>query len=200
MAQLVNITLDGLASLNAMRALVDPRSLDRAMRAGLSYAQKATPPAAGKAISFRYSLASARVKADVKGLAIRGDEALVRFGRRPPTVMQFRPRQNASGVAYRLYKGATVQVPHAFIGAARGRQMVLMPDRSKPYRADLRTGRRRPRAALRFVHGPSVGSIALGRSKYGDEIQREMGARINEQFAKGVQRELDRQARGFGRR
>jgi hypothetical protein len=196
----VSLSISGIEGLNAMKAFLDPKGYERAMKAGVSYAAKAVPPAAGKAISSRYSITSSRVKESVGGITIRDGDATVVFKRKPPTAMQFRPRQNSTGVAYRLYRGATVQVPNAYIGSARGRQMVLMPVSSRRYKGDLGSGRAKPRAGLDFVHGPSIGSLALGRARFAKEIQKELGQRINQQFIRGVERELGRQARGFGRR
>ena len=203
--RMVQIDIEGISQLQRMALMLDPDNFEKILYTGLDYAAKATPPAVAKAISSRYNITSSRVKEETSGPYVRGEGedmvATLRFSRRPPTGMQYKPRMVGPNLQLRPYKGATTVVQHGFIGTMRGRQFTLRPDFRKLFGPDERadSGRRHPRFALDVVYGPSLGSIFLGQSAFGDEIRQEVNDRISEMFNKGVQRELDRQARGFGR-
>jgi hypothetical protein len=200
--QLVNLNISGIKELSAMQQLLSPKAFDKTLRSGIRYAAKSVPPATGKAISARYTISSSRVKQATSPPLIRGEgealEATLRFSRKPPTALQFKPRRRGPNLVHSLIKGQTTYTPHGFIGTANGQRLPLYPDRSKPYTPDLGTGRRTPRAALGVIHGPSIGSIFLGKSLYGEQIRSDVRGRIAEQFAKGVERQLKAATRGFG--
>lgn len=199
---LVSVDLGGFDQLRPMQALVDPQGFAQLAAAGMRYASGSVPAAVAQQISQRYAISSARVKDDVAGPFIRGSgydlEAVLKFSRRPPTGMQFKPRMVGPDLRLTIQPRTQTTIRHGFIGQARGRTMTLTPDRRKLYGRDVQSGRAKPRHALAVVYGQSIGALYLGRSRYGEEIRANVNQRIEERFATGVERELSRRARGFG--
>lgn len=200
-ATTVRVEFSGLDQLRPLQALVDPQGFAKLAAAGMRYASGSVPAAVAQQISQRYAISSSRVKQDVAGPSIRGSgydlEAVLRFSRRPPTGMQFRPRMAGPDLRLTVERGKQTTVRHGFIGQARGRTMTLVPDRSKRYKRDVQAGRPKPRAALKVVYGQSIGAIYLGQARFGGEIRSAVETRIEERFATGIERELSRRARGF---
>ena len=89
MAFRLDLQLTGVEDLLKLKAFTDPKLYEKALQGGLKYAASSVPPAAAKAIRQEYTIPSARVKQDIKGPFIRGDEATLIFSRKPPTLVQF---------------------------------------------------------------------------------------------------------------
>ncbi|NBS68387.1 hypothetical protein EBT31_05665 [bacterium] len=199
---LINLKIEGLSGLQKMQAFLDSKTFEKAKAAGVRYAAKATPPAVAKSVTSRYNIKSARIKQDTKGPFIRNDEATLVFSRKPPTLLQYgftpgrrgsvqkglgqglgwaSPARPGKPASARLLKAGTrISYPNTFL--AKG----------LPF---TRTSRK-----LRVEHGPSTGSLFLGKSQFGNDIRAEVQIRMNEQFIKGMQRALDSAARGYGTR
>jgi len=202
----VSFQVTGLDQLQRMQAFLAPETFLKAQRGGISYALKAVSPAVAKGIGAAYNLKAARIKQDILSAKIDpgGLSATVRFSRRPPTLAAFNPKPGKRGHQPGLGRGMgwgkakpkgkplTALVvkgqgrrayPGAFLATgASGNQLVM---------------RRGPAGQLLAMHGPSIGSIFLGRSSIGPQLRMDVKARINEQFIKGFQRVLDSAARGF---
>lgn len=210
---MVSFTVDGLDQLEAMRRFLQPATFDKALRGGVAYAAKAAKPAAAQAIGREYNLLARRIKADISGPYIRGNEATVLFSRRPPTLLQYgfrpgrrggpqpglgrglgwgRPSPAGRPASASILRGQRQTYPTAFLAA--GRNGLELPFR--PVGGYTANGRRR----LAVVYGPSIGSLFAGQSEHGPIIRAEVERRINEQFIKGFQRVLDSAARGYGGR
>jgi hypothetical protein len=197
------------SDLDRIKDLVSPREFSKIQRQALGYAARSVTPAVGKGISSRYGIKSGRVKADVRGPFIKSNgidhEADLYFSRRPPTGMQYAPREVAGGLSLGIFRGGRTQIRGGFIQTTRKGQQLTFKPAGGSYGGDtggfMRAGERRnkPRRAIEVVHGPSTGSIFLGRSKFGDQIQNEVNARAGEQFEKGVVRAYEAMMRGFGR-
>jgi hypothetical protein len=191
------------SDLERIKGLVSRKQYETVVRAGLTYAAKATPPSVAKQVSSRYTITSRRVKDDTRGPYIRGTgddlQAELYFARRPPTAMQFgRPRQSGSGLSVGFFKGEKTTVRGGFLKTTRRWQTLpFRPDRSKTYKGDA--GRAKPRSGLSVIYGPSVGSVYRGQSRYGDQIRGDVGARISEMFTKGVNRRFEAMMRGFAK-
>jgi len=202
----VSFQVTGLDQPQRMQAFLAPETFLKAQRGGISYALKAVSPAVAKGIGAAYNLKAARIKQDILSAKIDpgGLSATVRFSRRPPTLAAFNPKPGKRGHQPGLGRGMgwgkakpqgkplTALVvkgqgrrayPGAFLATgASGNQLVM---------------RRGPAGQLLAMHGPSIGSIFLGRSSIGPQLRMDVEARINEQFIKGFQRVLDSAARGF---
>ena len=210
-SDVVSFKVEGLDQIQRMIAFLSPETFQKAQRGGLRYAAKAAIPAASKAIGARYNITASRIKQDINGPFIRGDEAKLIFSRKPPTLLQFgfkpgrrgssqpglgrgmgwgKPSKPGKPATAMIVRGRRQQYPTAFL--APGRNGAMLPFRpGKGYTAN---GRRR----LEIEHGPSIGSLFAGRSEFGPVIRAEVEARINEQFIKGFQRFMDSAARGRG--
>jgi hypothetical protein len=189
------------SDLDRIKALVSPREFSKIQKQALGYAARSVTPAVGKGISSRYGIKSGRVKADVRGPFIKTNgidhEADLYFSRRPPTGMQYAPREVGGGLSLGIFRGGRTQIRGGFIQTTRkGQQLTFKPARGS-YGGD--GARNKPRRAIEVVHGPSTGAIFLGRSKFGDQIQNEVNARAGEQFEKGVVRAYEAMVRGFGK-
>jgi len=202
----VSFQVTGLDQLQRMQAFLAPETFLKAQRGGISYALKAVSPAVAKGIGAAYNIKAARIKQDILSAKIDpgGLSATVRFSRRPPTLAAFNPKPGKRGHQSGLGRGmgwgkakpqgkpltalvVKAQGRRAYPGAflatgASGNQLVM---------------RRGPAGQLLAMHGPSIGSIFLGRSSIGPQLRMDVEARINEQFSKGFQRVLDSAARGF---
>jgi len=192
MAFRADFKLTGITELLKLKAITDPKLYDKAMRGGLSYAAKSVPPSAAKTIRERYNITSSRIKQDIKGPFIAGDNATLVFSRKPPSALQYGgkdPMRPGRGLTVMIERGQRKPVARGFIVRSGSLQ-------GKPFQRI----NNQPNSKLRFVSGPSIGSIVLRDSKHGQLIRTELQLRMNEQFIKGVQRVLDSAARGYGRR
>ena len=187
----VDLQLTGTNSLDPMLELTNPKLFAKALKGGVNYAAKAGATQAGKSVSARYNIKSSRVKADIRGPYVRGDQAVIFFSRRPPSALQYGGRDNGKGLSISVFKGQRVFIPRAFImkpgpraGAKAGKpwQRITADSRSK----------------LRFVYGPSIGSVIFGTGRHATAIKAELTTRMNEQFIKGVERVLNSASRGYG--
>lgn len=199
---LISLKIEGLSSLQKMQEFLSPDTFEKAKAAGIRYAAKATPPAVAKSVSSRYNLKSSRIKQDTSGPFVRNDEATLLFSRKPPTLLQYGFLPGKRGG------------PQPGLGQGRGWGKPSPAGRAASAKV-LRAGTRitypntflakglpftRTSRGLSVEHGPSVGSLFLGRSQFGEAIRYEVQERINEQFIKGMQRALDSAARGYGPR
>ena len=206
---MAGITLE-IKGLDQMIRFTDPKNIDKAIRSGVAAAAKSVPKAAAKSIGQTYNLQAKRIKQDISGPYIRGDEATLIFASRAPTINQFgfKPGTRASGApglgrgrgwgkptkpgkpgSAAIFRGQRVKYPTTFVGMSQGG--VMLPFRvGKGY---TRTGKRR----LLVGYGPSIARI-FDSGKYGPLIRAELDAEISRRFIAGFQRVLDSAARGNG--
>ena len=184
----LQINLDGQEKLSAMTALLSPATFERALKGGTQYAAKATPPAVSKAVGGRYTWKAGDIKGDIKGPSFSdgGRTATLRLSRRARTAAVFGGRwDKRKGYSFAIFRGQRETFSHGFL--APGKQGTLLPF--------YREGK--ARYPINVIHGPSLGSVFLGNSKYGDVMKQEVETRMAEQFIKGIERELKRKQRGF---
>lgn len=209
-SELIRVSIEGLDQLAKMRAILDPKLYEKASRSALVAAAKSATKQAGKSISQRYNLKSARIKQDVDLVSVRGDVATLLFASKPPTISQFgyKPGTRASGqigLGYgkgfskpstpgtagsaMIFKGQRVKYPTTFMGMSSGG--VMLPFRvGKGY---TRTGKRK----LLVGYGPSIARI-WDSGKFGSAIRSEVEAEIMRSYIASFQRVLDSAARGYG--
>jgi hypothetical protein len=206
---MAGITLE-IKGLDQMIRFTDPKNIDKAIRGGVAAAAKSVPKTAAQSIGQRYNLQARRIKQDISGPYIRGDEATLIFASRAPTINQFgfKPGTKASGApglgrgrgwgkptkpgkpgSAAIFRGQRVKYPTTFMGMSQGG--VMLPFRAgKGY---TRTGKRR----LVVGYGPSIARI-FDSGRYGHLIRAEVEAEISRRFVAGFQRVLDSAARGYG--
>lgn len=185
-----NVTLTGAQDLFKLKAFLAPKLFQKAIRGGLSYAAKAGSVSVAKSIGSVYTLKAARIKQDIKGPFIRGDEATIIFSRKPPTALQYGardPMKPGRGLTVAIIRGQRKPVARGFI--VRSGRLAGMPF----HRANNTHA-----SPIHMVIGPSIGSIALGDSEFGAMIRAELSDRMNVAYIKGVERVLDSAARGYG--
>ena len=85
---MAGVTLE-IKGLDRMIEFSDPKMLAKAKRGGLAAAAKSATKTAAQAIGQRYNLQARRIKQDISGPYIRGDEATLIFASRAPTISQF---------------------------------------------------------------------------------------------------------------
>jgi hypothetical protein len=190
----LDITTTGL---DAMAAILDPARFRKDVTAGLRYASSGVKTTAAKEIGARYTLTAARIKQDIRKPQASGDAITIRFGRRPPTLRGYSGRPLAprggnsgrplarGGISYSVFRGQREKRSDVFwlpIGGAPG----------LPFRR-VKPGRQ----GMIVLYGPSVGSIFAGKSLFGESIRGTTTAKAQEQFIKGIERELARRSRGF---
>ena len=183
--------LTGVSGLLKQKAYTDPKLYEKAIRGGVAYASRAVPAAAAKSIRERYNIGSARIKQDIKGPFIAGDQATIIFSRKPPSALQYGGKdamRPGRGLTVMIQRGQRKPVARGFIVRSGSLQ-------GKPFQRVSN----KPNAKLRFVSSPSIGSIVLRKSAFGQLIRTELQLRMNEQFIKGYQRVLDSAARGYTR-
>jgi len=204
----IQITLSGIEEIARARGFIAPATFIRAQKAGVRYASRAVPPAVAKGIRGAYNLSSARIKQDISGIrfAPDGESATIRFSRRPPTLVQFRPTPGTRGRQPGLGRGLGWGPANP---PGRPLQATILRGQRKAYPGVfLATGangnqlalRRTSSGQLQAVYGPSIGSIYAGNSAIGEDLRRTVEQRIQEQYLKGFQRALDAAARGYGGR
>ena len=206
----ITLKIEGLSQLQKMLEFTDPKLYERASRSALAGAAKSATKQAGKSISQRYNLKSARIKEDITLASIRSDQATLIFASRPPTINQFgyKPGTKASGQpglgrglgwgkpakpgtagSAMIFKGQRVKYPTTFMGMSSGG--VMLPFRvGKGY---TRTGKRK----LLVAYGPSIARI-WDSGKFGSAIRDEVEAEIMRSYITNFQRVLDSAARGYG--
>ena len=188
----LQINLDWQEKLSAMTALLSPATFERALKGGTQYAAKATPPAIAKAVGARYTWKAGDIKGkggDVKGPTFSdgGTTATLRLSRRARTAAVFGGRwDKRKGYSFAIFRGQRETFRHGFL--ARGKQGLMLPFYSEEGKG---------RYPIEVIHGPSLGSVFLGNSRYGTVMKKEVESRMAEQFIKGIERELKRKQRGF---
>ena len=184
----LTISLDGQNQLTAMQAFLSPATFERALKGGTQYAAKATPPAIAKAVGARYTWKAGDIKSkDIKGPRFTdgGTTAILNLSRRPRTAAAFGGRQIKRGYSFAIFRGQRETFTRGFL--AQGKQGIQLPFN--------RLGKER--YPIDVIHGPSLGSVFMGDSKFGAVMQKEVEARMSEQFIKGIERELARKRRGY---
>jgi hypothetical protein len=195
----LDVQITGAQDLLKMQDFLNPKTLAKAQRGGISYAAKAAKVAVAKEVTARYALKSARVKQDVgiPRFAPDGTSATIAISRKPITGLSYGARAVSSGVSLAIFRGQRSIEPTAFMQSTGGRLMPFRATSKRRYRGD--SGRPKPRRGLDLVVGPSIGAIFAGDSRFGPELRAKVQTRINEQFIKGMQRVIDSAARGYGR-
>jgi hypothetical protein len=186
----VNFTIDGLDSIQRMESFLQPALMQKAIRGGINYAAKGATTAAAREIGQRYNLRAARIKQDIRGprFSDGGETATLIFSRKPPSALAYGGRDTGKGLRMKVLKSEGIKpVTRGFIG--KGRIAGL------PFRRVNAKGNQ----PIAFVSGPSIGSIFMGNTSNAQQMQQIVGARINEQFIKGVERVYSAAARGYGR-
>ncbi len=183
----LTIDLDGAEKLSALTAFLAPATFDRALKGGTQYAARATPPAVSKAVGARYNWKAGDIKGDIKGPTFSegGKTATLRLSRRARTAAVFGGRQTPRGYSFAIFRGQRETFRRGF--EATGKQGITLPF--------YRVGK--ARYPIEVIHGPSLGSVFLGDSRFGTVMKKEVEDRMAQQFIKGIERELGRAARGF---
>jgi hypothetical protein len=201
----ISLSLAGIDQLQRLKAFLDPKLYDKALRGGITYGSKAATPAVAKGITATYSLSAARVKKDISRTQFvdGGQTALIKFSRRPPTLTQFKPkagtRYSQPGLGQGLGWGKPVKAGKpitAVINRSKGRQAFDGAFFAQGLNANSLVLRKGSNGRLYGVYGPSVGSMFLGNSAIGPQLRSTVEQRIQEQFIKGFQRVLDSASRG----
>lgn len=176
----LRVTITGHEQINALKALADPETYRKAIRAGLKYGGDSGKVAAAKEIGARYNLKAAEIKADIAGPYINVADATVeyRFSRKPRTLKAYSFKVGSFGATGSLQRGIRLVYPRAF----EHKGLIFQ-----------RVGG--PRLPIDVPHGPSVGSIALGKGDHSDAIQDATIKRVQEQWLTGVERALSAAAR-----
>jgi hypothetical protein len=189
----LRIDLDGEEKLSGMMALLSPATFERALKGGMQYAAKATPPAISKAVGARYNWKARDIKNDTRGprFSDGGRTATITLSRRARTAAVFGGRKAPKGgYTFTVIRGERQTFAHAF--EARGKQGILLPFyRTKP---NTPGGGRYP---IDVIHGASLGSVFMGNSRFGAVMKQEVEERMRRQFIVGIDRELSRKSRGF---
>ena len=198
MATQATLSLDAIG-LTAMRRLVNPKQFDKDLQAGLRYARSTVKKVAAREIGSKYALTAARIKKDIKDPIYTNDSILVRFNRVPPTLRAYggvplttRPTKTIGtgvpiGLKYRVFKGK---------GGTQKRPGVFwLRVGSTPY-PGIPFKREGPNT-ITALYGPSIGSIFVGKSAFGEKIREVTTEAAQVQFIKGVERSMSRRKRGF---
>ena len=201
----ISLSLAGIDQLQRLKAFLDPKLYDKALRGGITYGSKAAPPAVAKGITATYSLSAARVKKDISRTQFvdGGQTALIKFSRRPPTLTQFKPKAGTRypqpGLGQGLGWGKPVKAGKpitAVINRSKGRQAFDGAFFAQGLNSNSLVLRKGSNGRFYGVYGPSVGSMFLGNSAIGPQLRSTVEQRIQEQFIKGFQRVLDSASRG----
>jgi hypothetical protein len=201
----ISLSLAGIDQLQRLKAFLDPKLYDKALRGGITYGSKAAPPAVAKGITASYSLSAARVKKDISRTQFvdGGQTALIKFSRRPPTLTQFKPKAGTRypqpGLGQGLGWGKPVKAGKpitAVINRSKGRQAFDGAFFAQGLNSNSLVLRKGSNGRFYGVYGPSVGSMFLGNSAIGPQLRDDVQKRIQEQFIKGFQRVLDSAKRG----
>jgi hypothetical protein len=203
----INLTLEGLDTLQQMQAFLHPNTFDKAQRGGISYAAKAVAPAVSKGIGAAYNIKAARIKQDISSVRIDkgGTEATIRFSRRPPTLSQYNVKPGTRGKQPGLGRGQGWGAPQpagkpltAIQLRSTGRTAIKGAFQTTGNNSNQLVFRRGSNGRLISLYGPSIGSIFLGNSEIGTRLRADVQTRIQNQYITGFQRVLDSAARGYG--
>ena len=176
----LNLKIESSKNLTLMIEVLQPRTLERAQRDGLVYAGRAGKTTMAKEIGQRYSLTAARIKQDISNPFVNPSRAelSIVFKRKPPSAIAYGGRDGGKGLTMTVFRGERTKIQRGFIVTA-GKL------KGKPFKR-----RGKSRKPIDFVYGPSIGSIALGKGKFSEEIITAGMDRIQEQYMKGVDRAL----------
>ena len=183
------------AGLDNMRAILDPVRFRKDVAAGLRYAGKGAKTTAAKEIGGRYALTAARIKQDIKDPKVDDDTLELRFSRVAPTLRAYSGKPTGTragrpvGLSFKIFKGKAQKNTSVFWLNVGGQGSPGLPFRRPPL-GDKSYG-------YGVAYGPSIGSIFGGQSAFGEDIRGKTTQRAQEQFIKGVERELARRNRGF---
>jgi hypothetical protein len=199
----IDINARVLDAPEVVEALARMSSLEipRAVRAGVRYAVSPARTTLAQAIGQRYSLSASRIKQDVSQASFRagGMEAVIRTSRKPITAMQFKPKQVRGGLSMAIFRGERTLIRSGFTQTSKGGKFSgTLPFKPVPGRAYSGDGnRKKPRAGLDAVYGPSIHAIYTG-GKWSPALQARTELRVEEALVTGILRELGRIGRGFG--
>ena len=189
----LRINLSGQEKLSAMQALVAPELYDKAIKGGIRYAAKATPPAISKAVGARYNWKARDIKEDIRTprFSDGGLSVTIGLSKRPRTALVFGGiDKKPKGFSFMVVRGERQTFRHGFL--APGKQGLMLPFyRTKP---GTKEGGRYP---IDVIHGVSLGSVFLGDSRFGAVMKAEVEERMRQQFIVGIDRELKRASRGY---
>jgi hypothetical protein len=197
----LRIDLDGADKLTAMQALLSPATFERALKGGMQYAAKATPPAISKAVGARYTWKAADIKDDIRRPRFfdGGRSVSIGLSKRPRSVAVFGGRPKPDGYSYAIFRGQRETFKGGFDGTFNG---VRLPyyrtgDAKRTMGKGRYAGTSIKREPVDVIHGPSLGSVFLGNSRFGAVMKDEVEERMRRQFIVGIDRELSRKSRGF---
>ena len=179
----ISARIIGNAELSAALARLSSHDIPKAIAYGVRIAARGGKAAIGKQVSARYAIGSRRVGNDVTGPTFGpgGLSAILRTSRKPPTAMQFRPRETRKGLAFTQIKGERTVIKSGFI--AKGLTF-------------RREGK--ARMPLSVIHGPSLHAIYTG-GRFASEIQSATEERIAEQLVNGILQKIGKLGAGYGR-
>lgn len=204
-AGLMALTLDVRAEqLTTMMSFLQPKTFQKAVRAGGRRAGSTARTQAGKEIRARYNLPSTRIKADITVGRATPDGISLVFKRRPaPTIRAYGAR--FSGGTSSASRGTTTWSVFRQGGKTASRNVFWRRSKSGRILPFVSSSSGLPgpffpkgaKHGIRVMYGPTVGSIFARDSRYGDEIRSAVNDATLGAFVKGVDRELGRLGRGF---
>jgi hypothetical protein len=191
--------------LTQMMSLLDPKSFQRAVRAGGRQAGSTARTQAGKEIRARYNITSARIKEDITVGRATPDGVEIVFSRKsPPTIRAYGATFSTTGTSsgstgstsWQIFRGQRVTSRNVFWRRAKNSGRIL------PFVSSSSglSGPFFPKGAahgIRVMYGPSIGSIFGGDGRYSAEIWSKVQDATLLAFGKGVEKDLARAARGF---
>lgn len=183
-------------------AKLSSHDIPKAIRSGVGDAARAGRTTLAKSIGQRYSLSAGRIKQDVPTARVApdGQTAVITTSRKPITAMSYKARPAGKGVSMTIFRGQRTLVragfmQHSTTGAFAG-TLPFRPSKTRPYRGD--TKRKKPRAGLDILVGPSIHAIYTG-GQWAPALQARTELRIEDALEKGILRSLGAMGRGFGR-
>lgn len=202
MAQIdISARIIGDKELSAALAQLSSQDIPKAIRSGVREAAGQGRTALAKSIGQRYSLSAGRIKQDVSQAQFRdgGQTAVIRTSRKPITAMQFKPRQTGKGLSMAIFRGERTLIRSGFTQTSkRGTFSGTLPFKPAAGRAYSGDGnRKKPRAGLDAIYGPSIHAIFTG-GKWSPALQARVEVRVEEALVTGIMRELGRIGRGYG--
>lgn len=176
--------------------------IPKAIRAGVRDAARAGRTTMAKSIGQRYSLTAGRIKQDVDPaqFAQGGQTAVIRTSRKPITAMSYKAKPAGKAISLSIFRGERTVMKSGFMqhsntGAFSG-TLPFRTNKGRAYRGDAK--RKKPRAGLDVVVGPSIHAIYTG-GHWAPAIQARTELRIEDALEKGILRSLGAMGRGFGR-
>lgn len=197
---LVTFNIQGLDTLKRLELSLKSDLLAKVNKGGLDYAAKSVPTAVSTAVRKYYPVPSARIKADIKGPYLKPESATISFSRRAPTLNQFGFKPGSKGRQRGLGQGLGWGKAKPPGKPARAKIFKDLQPRKYPTGFVLNglPFVRNRDGSIDVLHGPSLGSMFLGSSRFGDAIREQVQARMQEQFLQGAKRALSAVERGFG--